>query len=587
VNSTLDSIFKRFERFQVWLSIAALSILLWIARYWHSDQFGLYEDDITNIPEAIVMSARELVEYNLAFLRNLYGKGHPLHFVFIRVFSWVGWRLDGLFGIYLFGFVFVSISAILFYLLVRRLWGQELAFISGLFFVLYSADTTQAFLTHSIGLYSAMALLLLAFHLYLSHTRLLAYVFITLAFITYETVFLVFLAAPLLDGWLHRRLNYWEVIKHTLILGAIFLVVVLVRVSIGDGRIQELQGTSLVMTPIRHMGIGPIVSTGSYLLRSYQVLVDLKHIEFIALLLLVPALWLLFIRANPTEYAERVEDPPKNTPEDLVIMRVLPERLQSRWTRISIVYRRLVILAVIAAIMVVLAYPLTYTTRSFTISGRGTRVHFAAAPGVALLWGVVLYCFLIISNRILIRRIALGLFALTITLTAVFGFRIQEDYVEAWQTQIRFWGEIIPLIEDAGEGDVVLVHPDVFHDIEQIGANTWNLPSVLFQMIEFPDDWDPAPTVYRLVQGWSNILVNNDGNFELFNLSVTAPGSYYRTVSPSEAIYIDHNGAGDMVRRREIEINGAPYSMKAISDNSFLEYRKGFLFEIMNLQDFK
>jgi hypothetical protein len=131
----------------------------------------------------------------------------------------------------------------------------------------------------------------------------------------------------------------------------------------------------------------------------------------------------------------------------------------------------------------------------------------------------------------------------------------------------------------------VLVDPGVFEDVGQIGANTWNLPSVLWQLIEFPEPWYRAPTVYRLLGGWRRELVSDNGKFNLDNYSVTAPGSYYRTISPSQTIYINHDDAGKLQRKDSITIDFMTYMLKSRTDRSFLTaYDKRILFEIMDLR---
>lgn len=581
--------YKGSDLFQIIATVLILNLLLWLVRYWYSPHFGLYEDDITNIPGAIVMGGRELLQYNLAFLGNLYGNGHPLHFIFIRVFAWLGWRLGGLQAIYLFGFFTIASSVILFYLLIRRVSNQELAFLAGVCFVLYSADTTQAFLTHAIGLYSAMVFLLLGFHLYLSEKHILAYISVSLALLTYETAFLVFLAAPLFFVNLDRRITIRRLVGHALIVGMILLAFVLIRLSIGDGRIQDLQGTAIFLTPIRHMIIGPIVSLGSYFIRAYQVLSDPQTRELLSLIVFVPVMALILnsMWIHP-ERSQDDDDRDLRTPEENVSsgLRSVAANLKRRWFDLNPEHRKLLTLLFTAVLMIIVAYPLTFTTRSYTLSGRGTRVHFAAAPGAALFYGTGLYFLLSKMWGDRGHWVGITMISLICSLLVIFGFRIQRDYVVAWEREKFFWGELLPLVDDATSEDVVLVDPGVFEDVEQIGANTWNLPSVLWQLIEFPDPWYRAPTVYRLLGGWRGELVSDNGEFELDNYSVDAPGSYYRTVLPSHTIFIGQDELGNFQREDTIPIDSVNYRLKARTDRSFLAaYDKRVLFDIMDLWD--
>jgi hypothetical protein len=85
------------------LDLLLLAGLFWVARYWHSRSFGLYEDDLTIIPGAIQMKLGELLKFIGSYIVTFQGQERPLHHSFIRLFSWAGWRLAGLWGMYLVG----------------------------------------------------------------------------------------------------------------------------------------------------------------------------------------------------------------------------------------------------------------------------------------------------------------------------------------------------------------------------------------------------------------------------------------------------------------------------------------------------
>ena len=140
--------------------------LFWVVRYWHSADFGLYEDDLTHLPTAVTMSGAELLQFVFDPVRNLrlYGNGHPLHFTLIFTLANLGWRLGDLNGPYWIGFVIGAINVALVCALFTRVHSKALGVLGGLAYVLYSADTTQAFLTHSLGLQPSITLFLIATH---------------------------------------------------------------------------------------------------------------------------------------------------------------------------------------------------------------------------------------------------------------------------------------------------------------------------------------------------------------------------------------------------------------------------------------
>jgi hypothetical protein len=164
------------KRAQIFLDLLLLAALFWIVRYWHSRQFGLYEDNLTIIPTAIQMSFRQITNFIFSYVVNLQGQGRPLHHSFIYFFSWLGFKFAGLWGSYLIGYLFTTLNIFLFYGLIRRIASRSFALLASICYLLFSADVTQAYLTHSLGIQPSITFVLLALHSYLSSKRLLAYI---------------------------------------------------------------------------------------------------------------------------------------------------------------------------------------------------------------------------------------------------------------------------------------------------------------------------------------------------------------------------------------------------------------------------
>lgn len=582
--SYLPSFLYESKLFRVATPILILLALLWIGRYWQFTDFGLYEDDLTKIPAAIQMDAPGLFISVGTYIRNLYGQGRPLHHSFIRILSWVGWRIGGLRTVYVIGFIVVASNIVAFYLLVRRISGDGVAFAAGVFFSLYSADTTQAYLTHSLGLFPAMLLMLFAMHAFLSGKKLVSYICIALAILTYETVFFVFLVAPLLNDRHWDRKTAINLGKHILAVLAIFITVFALRTGIQGDRVTEIPRSALILTPIRHMIVGPIVSVTSYLLRSFQVITSSSSSELTQLILSLPVFSAFALRAYLRSASKGSTSKAFGKIRNVSAQRTTENRFVRYWRKLSDNDKYLVRLILSALVMIVLAYPLTFTTRSYSIMGRDTRVHFAAAPGVALLWGTITFWLLIQRRSEIIRWITVAGIAIVIPLMIIFGFQIQRDYVTAWDRQQIFWEQLLPLIEDSSEGDVILVNPSVFRDTEQIDANTWNLPRVLPQLLQFPDEWEHPPRVYRLVPGWESHLVTVNGSFDLYNLTVTAPPSLYRQVAPANTIFVSRDSSGALDRQEAIEIDGREYLVKQQSKPILSSLPRAFLAAIMDLK---
>jgi len=541
---------KSDHRLQVVIDLVLLSVLFWVAHYWFSRHFGLYEDDITIIPGAFKMSFGELMRFVYSYITQFQGQGRPLHHSFIYLFSWVGWRIAGLWGPFLIGYLITSINIGLFYWLLRRVTNRPFALIGGLAYLLFSADTTQAFLTLSLGLQPSITLILLSFHGYLSNRRLLAYILAFISPFYYETPFLVFLAAPLLKkGWNRSLLK--EFLFHGLILAVMLGSVFFLRLRMGEGRVEGLTLHQMLSTSVRQMILGPLTALRTYLSRPLRpVLVINLQIAIAMGLSAIAIAWILW-RAEP----------------------IIPFRLRELWEGLKPrrilplpdEVRMLGRLVVAGLVMLVMAYPLTFTIDATSTGGRNTRVHAAAVMGAALLIacaGMFLLMLLKAWGRRHVGTVALAVF---FALLVGFGFVLQNDYVNAWQYQKQFWTELIPLIPDAGENTVVFIQPDGLRDVYQIQANTWNLPRILNQIYAFPDSMTNVPYVVRLAPDWEKYILSEDGKFQINILSTVAPGDYFGEVDSRQVIFIE-TASGHLVRHTDVlTINGREYPLKSPS----------------------
>jgi hypothetical protein len=499
------------------------------------------------------------------------GQGRPLQHSLLYVLSCLAGRLGGLPAAYGIGYLVVAVNPILFYALLRRISSQTLALLGGLAWVLFPADTTPSLLFHSLGLQQSLTYLLLAFHCSLSRRTIPSYLLVLGSLLSYEPAFPVFLAAPLLLATWDRTLPK-KLLRHALVLGAMMVAVTALRIVVGENRVEGLGFPAIFATPFLHMVEGPLVSLGTFVYRPIQTLLmmdpELGLVVVLAFALLAGALWRLkvddgmHVRAVLASLKARTR--PRSWPE--VIGRPLR-------------------LALVGLVMLVLAYPLTFTIRAYALSGRDTRVHFAAVVGASLLFACVATLILLLADAYGKGRLArLGLAALFALLVG-FGFVVQADYAQSWREQRAFWTELVRLCPDAGEGTVILVDPTGLHDTRQIDANTWNLPRILNQIYVFPSDWEEPPRVYRLVPGWEEHIVAGDGQFRIDASTVIAPPSLYRTVASTDVILVDTE-SGELNRRSGLlEIGGGEYALRELGSPLLLELSPGFLFDYLLTED--
>jgi hypothetical protein len=560
---------KKIKRSTIILDLLVLIGLFWVARYWHSPHFGLYEDDLTIIPSAFQHSFTSLMQYIGQYILNLSGHARPLSDSFIYFFSWIGWQAFGLWGAYLIGFLITAVNIALFYWLIFRVASRPLALLAGFAYILFSADTTQAFLTHSLGIQPSITLIWLAFHSYLSGRKFLAYLLAFIVLFSYELPFVLFLAAPLfLRPWNKAMIK--PLIKHALIITGMILAVYLFRMAIGEGRATGMTLQQLLITPIQHMLQGPPVSLGTYL---YRPFLAFRALDLELTLVVIPVLLFTYIYLRQAL---------KETPG--IELHLLVRSLKDRGAREQLPQemKSLGKMFITGAVLLVLAYPLTYTVQSMTIlNGRNTRVHAAAVAGAAILIGtIMLFAILMTASsrfwRILIRT---GIAAIIAFLTG-YGFMIQRDYVNAWQYQRAFWTELLPLIQDAGDHNVILVDPQALKDTRQIGANYWNLPRVLYQLYDFPSDPSISPTVHRLESGWEDRIINYNGEFDVDASTVYSVPSFYGEYSTLDTILIQSEN-GNLVRPESIVIDGVTYRLKPITTPVLATLPRGFLYPLL------
>jgi hypothetical protein len=553
---------KANRRIILLFSILFLLLLLWIARYWHFKEFGLYEDDLTIIPKVMDMNGSQYLNLLVEHLSMLYPHGRPLSNSFEYTFTFLGGGKDFI-DLYLMGFTIVSINVCLFYWLLRRLFNHSFALIGGIAFVLFSADTTQAFLTHSHQIHPSLMFLLLGLHSYLSGRRVLTYILSVLILLTYETPFFMLLVAPLLKlQWDKKLLKEFSINAAILVL--IISGMYVFRSQVGDFRSVEPSFHNLIVTPILHMIEGPAVALGTYFYRPIQALMNMR-LEIIAAILVGFLLIYIVVDRTAPEGWEGVRRLVSS-----IRMKGLPS-IRNLLTKKSLPYeipddlQKLFKLLVIGVALLILAYPLTFTIRAYAISGRDTRVHIAAVIGAATIWACIGWLFLALAECFGRRRIGVTLFSGLFAFLVGYGFVIQKDYIDAWKYQQEFWTELTQITSDAGENTVILVDPRGLKEVRQIGANTWNLPRVLDQIFVFPSDWENPPRVYRLVPDWQERIVDPQGLFLVNAATVLSPAPLYRVVPSTDVIFIESSSGHLQRREGPLVLSGTSYDLHQAS----------------------
>lgn len=464
------------------LIIIQLCLIVWISDFYFCQHLGLYEDDYYHIAPSFQWNF-DVIEYLAkTIFTSASNHGRPLGLLFGSAASWVGFHLmGGLAGTYVLGYLIVALNAGLAYILFERLGGVYFACVAGLAFVLFPADTTQAFLTHSLILQPSLTLLLAALNLYVSRHILwkaLSYLFVVALMLTYELSLPIFAAAPILAE-LHRwqvdpavrrtspdhdsdqdigqydeaEILLWrkkfirKMAGHWGIMALLCLGIVIYRKLIGDARVAEdVFANYPISDAVQNMVIGPVVSLFQYPWRMLQTAGQLEALRQVANLSLVLAVVFLGCFIVVT-LARRLTPTPA--------------------TSTSHPKRQFVALLITGYGMLCLSYGFSFSLSGWVVAGRFSRVHSAAAIGAAMVIGAMV-C-LVARSRFWQRfRVIPWLFcsglALGLTLLTAFGLTIQLDYIASWTQQKQVLASIVALAPDFTDGTHIFVE----------GVATWD-----------------------------------------------------------------------------------------------------------------
>jgi len=551
-----------------------IAVTIWVTRYLHSPQFGLYEDDYTRIPQALAMTGSDLWQTIIQAFRHFVDHGKPLHPTLIYSLALIGGRIGDLLGIYIIGYLIVTINAVLFYWLIKRISNQTFALISALAYCLYSADTTQAFITHSLGLQPSLTFLLLAMHSYLSDKKVLSYLFVTGILLNYETPFLIFLGAPLLKKTWDKRLLR-ELALNAVILGGILLSVLLIRYFIGESRVSSLDFPAVITTPIIHMIQGPLVAFGSYFYRPIQAVLNLNAEMVLLMAISFPIFAWILIKTifGKKQNLSTEDDPPILQDQDEIVN--IPKLKFGESINLG-EYFLPIKLAITGIVMLVLAYPLTFTVRAYAISGRDTRVHLGAVLGAALLWASIWYAALILAERYRAKKAVALTLAGFCSLLLGFGLVVEWDYQRAWTLQQDLWSDIVEFVPDLNDGTVILVDPEGLVDTKHIDANTWSMPLVMQYIYEFPSTWQHVPRVHRLLPDWEERVLHNSHEIKAVDYKWE-----YVIVPWNDTVILETSEGRVVSRLEELQIDGAIYKLKEIETNPGVQYPEGILYQYL------
>jgi hypothetical protein len=396
-------------------------------------------------------------------------QGRPLGFFLPDLLSFVGDKLGGLDGIYLLGFLIVTLNTFLCYRLLRTRVPLAPAVVGAAVFCLFPADTTKILLTHDFQLQPALTFALLCALAYVANRRPLAYVMSAGALLAYESGFLALFALPLFASPWDRRRTPRELVRHVLILAAIVAAIVVLRYVVGERRavgsagnvveiIAPLAG-SLVLGPTRSLAgmfYGPLKAIPTWD-------VEAVGVAAIALIAFAGLFWTARRGTRSAESATAIQ------------------------------------VAAAGGVMLVAGYALAFTHfPPNALVGRGTSVHLGATIGMAVLAAGIAWLLLRASPKI-----AAPVLAAYFALAVGYYVTIERDFIRSWQLQRAFWQQVNACCSDLRDRTVLIYTLDPADEPTFIFTNSWADPLILSETFAFPKTWSNPPRLFSLTE-WQN-----------------------------------------------------------------------------------
>jgi hypothetical protein len=470
--------------------IFVIMLVTLLAHFVFFPLFGIYEDDYVLTLPTMNYSWHEFrAELVDAWVHPLMAR--PLNHFLRQLFCFFTVRNGHLGAGFLLSWILVSANGITLFALIRRILGYAPALVGALVFVLFPLDTSRQILMHQTDLLVPIFLLLVCLHLYLSGRYLIAYVVIVLSFIDLESLFPVFLAAPVLAaavlGWRGKELLK-RIVLHGAILAVLFALFVAGRMILGDDRARTVAGTPIdtILRMVRLGTEGPWHGLEALVLRPIDGAIHCSwNLLPYALLTVAVTAWGLS-RSETTNAA--AADPASG---------VRPDRRAALFVLVG---------GIVAwSLSYVLWIPDDYFPPIISI-GRLTGEHSAAAIGAGLVLASL--ASLIFYTPRVPKHLLVLAFACYSGALVSFGVQVQlTEYVPYWEETKRFWSELLNQIRDIQNGEVVLIEQSADSRVMPVtkGFGEFDeesyMPMALPFFVDFPKTWHDQPRVYGLWKG--------------------------------------------------------------------------------------
>jgi Dolichyl-phosphate-mannose-protein mannosyltransferase len=513
-------------RFEKPIAAAILVCVVLFSLYVRVADYGFYEDDYWGIVPWFKTPLNTLWTTTISHLLT-WPTGRPLNHILPKWFSWLGYHLAGVQGIYFLGFLVHSTNAFLLYLLLRRWLGRWAALFAGCLFVLLPIDTTRIFLLHSAHVHTSLTFLLVA--LLVGRTRywLASFPIAGLCLLSYETAFLPFIIFPLF--LLKRGTRISRGLIHLAGCGLVLLIVFAVRLHLGDERASSVVSgpAEMIWRMVSSLWIGP--ETDRRTLETAILQAPHAQPPFAFLFAALVGFLLLITPRFIKEPASVSAEGPNRQNIIAVFLGGL-----AAW---------------------IFAYALTLTNYPPTQeAGRLTSTHTAAVFGLACVISAAAAYFRSFTKPYL-RDLVTVLMSVFIGWLTLYSFHIQSGFASAWNQECKFWRQVLELCPDITPNTRIFLVGKEPRQNEFILSNSWADPLVLGDAYPWADS--PILFYYDGMGAAADIQVDNG--------QVSWKPHYWdhrrETLDLNNLIVLRDDGV-DLTRIDEVKIKEIPFPLE-------------------------
>ena len=501
-------------------AFAVILFFCFFANYYDFFHFGFYEDDYTTITPYLNMPMNKVFNIWSVLIERTFERGRPLGNLIPSIAAITGFKLAGIPGIHLFGFIIVFINGLLVYKIVERRFEESLALFAGIIFVLYPAITVKQYLTHTLQLQSSLLIGLAAVYLYINGRKKTSYVLATLCLFTYELGFLPYLFSPLFINDKAPKTRISQLVIHVAYCGVILMMVAGARIYAGDYRFSNpyyIDSTAVInegslIKFFKALFIGPWISLKSFIRAVSRVWIWAPRNLSILLFGVTGAIIGFFIAIKTqVKINERIE-----YWNETVALRI---PLHGGEYHIKGIHLHIII-AILTG-MVCLSGAYLFNLPKYPpdfLSTRNVSEHLASMFGgslfVASIIIFVLYTTACKGTRIyqrITRYTGCLLVAIVLGFLVAFGRYLQIDAINVWNVQKAFWTQFNVLVPDLEKGTRVYLYKNHSTPFAlNLQPFSWSMSLVAEQLYTMRKDWGETGPIWYKSNSESEALYTGD-----------------------------------------------------------------------------